>query len=118
MINPFHNYELKLKLKGIASFNISSGQVFIQSYIVQDKIMMTGAEYFRQGNDSDTISFKIKHNGQVVSTPADDLYLSHYGRYEFYKAQLFPGMEIEVTYKNNGANDATFRYNIIAHMET
>lgn len=117
MINPFHDYELKLKLKGIASFSINAGQTFINSFNITESMMMTGAEYFRSGNDSDTITFKIKYNESVISIPADHLFMGDTGRYEFYKAQLMPGMQIEVEYKNNGSSNATFRYNIIAHQE-
>lgn len=117
MINPFHNYELKLSLKGICSIIIPAGQTVSHTYNVTENIWMTGAEYFRYGNDSDQVSFKIKLNGETVSTPADNLFMSEHGRYEFYKATLAPGMSVEITYKNNGVDNATFRYNIISHKE-
>ena len=115
IINPFHNYELKLNLKGIASITIQSGETVSHTYVIQEKLWMTGAEYFRTGNYSDTITFKIKNNGITLSVPAEDLFLKEHGRYEFYKSSLNPNMEIELIYKNNGPSSATFRYNLICH---
>jgi hypothetical protein len=116
MFNPFHNYKLKLRLRGIASITIPAGQIVSHIYTVEEKMWMTGAEYFKVGNSSDTVTFKIKNNGITLSTPAEDIFLKDHDRYEFYKSELKPNMEIEIIYKNNGTNDAEFRYNLIGHL--
>lgn len=113
----FTDYALRLNLKGIASLVIPVGQEVSHEFIIEKKTIITGAEYFRTGNDNDTVTLNIKENGKVIATLADSIFLSDQGRYEFYQAVLNIGHSLEIIYKNNGLQESKFRYNIISHRE-
>lgn len=113
----FTDHALRLNLKGIANISIPAGQEVSHEFPIDTKVIVTGAEYFRKGNDEDTISFRIKSNNQVIATLADNIFMGNNNRYEFYQAVLNIGNSIELVYKNNGNEEASFRYNLISHKE-
>lgn len=115
-INPFANYELKLSLLGVASISIPAGQSVSHVKDIDESLLMTGAEYFCSGGPEDTVTLKIlDSNGNVLAVPAKDIYVGPYGKYEFYQAVLSAGLKLEITYKNNGTEEAKIRYNLITH---
>lgn len=113
----FVDYGLKVSLKGVENITVAAGQEVSSQFTASQRTLLTGAEYFREGNIEDTVSFKVKVNGQVVSTFAENIFMGLSGRYEFYQAILQNGYVVEVTYKNNGTNEAKFRFNLITHID-
>lgn len=117
MLNQFADYALRVNLKGIASLSIPAGQTASHEFQVPSEMILTGAEYFRSGgNLSDTVSFKIKQNGQTMAVFADEIFVGDKARYEFYQATLNQSHVIEVVYKNTGSEAAEFCFNLITHL--
>lgn len=113
----FQDLALRLKLVGIANMEVAAGQTGTATYNFSERTVVTGAEYFRTGNASDTVTMNVKHNGQTVASFATDIYLSSEGRYEFYQAIFNSGHSLEIVYKNNGTEAAKLRCNLISHVD-
>lgn len=115
--DQMQNYELNLRLRGGGIIKCEPGQIVSHLFEVDKLFHLTGAEYFRQGNEEDQISFSIVVNDLVRYEMAKDIFMGENGSYHFYKVTLQSGFNIRVTYKNNGASQSSFRYNLIMHEE-
>ena len=118
MIDVFADYGVKLDLLGAGSAAIPSMTTVYIDYIVDVDKMITGAEYFCEGNWEDTISFQLlDSNNNLLDQFVTDMHIGKSGVYQFYKAKLEQGQKIRVVYYNEGTNEAKFKYNLICHKD-
>jgi len=116
--DQMQNYELNLRIRGGSTIECEPGETKIHVFDIHDTYHLTGAEYFREGNLNDTVSFSIVVSDSMSNDIAKDIFMGQTGSYHFYRSTLRSGFSIKVTYKNMGSSTSSFRYNLIMHQES
>ena len=119
MIESFADLSLKLDMVSSPVVSVAAGAQANIDYTFTQARYLTGAEYFKSGgNFEDRITFQMVHPIYgVVDQFATDLLMKTEGLYQFYKATVPAGLIARAVYKNNGANEAKFGYNLVCHKD-
>lgn len=115
--DQMQNYELNLRICGGGVIECQPGEVKTHILNIDNTYYLTGAEYFREGNANDTISFSIITSSYVSNDIASNIFMGSTGSYQFYRSILRSGFSIKVTYKNMGSSVSNLRYNLIMHQD-
>lgn len=116
-MEPFLDYSLRLNLIGGGQIDCLAGEMKTHIFPITKTYYITGAEYFKTGNKSDRLCLRIKSGGIIQDHLVNRMFMGDHGVYEFYKATVHAGMEIEVEYENLGSNPSSLTYNLILHED-
>ena len=117
MSNIFSDNKTDIFLTSSGVVSVSSGQETTITHDIPVNGWFNGVDYECDNrNIEDTVTFGIYHPvAGLIKNFAEDVSVRKQAFYSFYAAKAIQGLQIKITYKNNGTNDIKFAANIHYH---